>query len=269
MEGCDLLEFFQEFTVVNWHEHVWGDASGSLDMTRLNQLIKAAKAAGTHKLVVSSPVMRGSPTPGEVSRCNNLVYEATRLYPGFIYGMCFVNPGYAQESAEEIKRCASMGFVGVKLYNQYPVSDPVVRGVLRLCAQMGLPVLQHAGKLNFRPEDQPFISDGTHFAKAAEEFPETTIVYAHVGGGGDWLWPLKAIAPYPNIYADISGSICDEGLVEQTVAYLGAERVLFGTDMSYCAGYGKIMGARISKDEKRIILNNPRFAGFLKGGAAL
>ena len=42
--------------------------------------------------------------------------------------MCFVNHGYAAFSMREIERCIELGFVGIRLYNQYFISDPVLRG---------------------------------------------------------------------------------------------------------------------------------------------
>jgi hypothetical protein len=50
------------------------------------------------------------------------------------------------------------------------ISDPVVRSVIEKCIDLGIPILEHAGKVNFKPQEQPFISDGTHFAKISHEY---------------------------------------------------------------------------------------------------
>lgn len=155
---------------------------------------------------------------------------------------------------------------GIKLYNQYFISDPVVRPVIEKCIELDIPILSHAGKLNTVPNPQPTISDGTHFAEAARNYPEAVFVYGHIGGGGDWQWSLKAIADYPNVYADISGSVYDEGIIEQAVSYLGAGRLLFATDGSFSQGIGKLLGANISQEDKITILNNPAFARYLERG---
>ena len=179
-----------------------------------------------------------------------------------------MNPGYSREAVAEIERCVNeLGMIGIKLYNQYFISDPVLHPVIEKCIELGIPILEHAGKQMSLPVDQPFISDGTHFAKVAEKYPEAVIIMAHIGGGGDWQWSLKAIADCPNIYTDISGSVYDEGIIEQTVSYLGAERVLFGTDGSFSQGIGKILAANISEKDKIEILNNTRFSRYLERGA--
>jgi predicted TIM-barrel fold metal-dependent hydrolase len=264
-----VMRLFTENRVVNWHEHVWLDQSGNLDKARLSELVAMARVTHMDALACSNPVMAPECPPSLVRKHNDAVFEAMNLHPGLIYGMAFANPGYRRESVEEIKRCVNeLGFVGVKLYNQYFISDPAVRDVIEICESLDIPILEHSGKLNFQPETQPFISDGTHFALAAAEHPNQVFIYAHIGGGGDWEWSIKAIAPFPNIYADISGSVCDQGMVERAVSLLGADRLLFGTDMSYEAGIGKLLGADIPEERKKTILCNKRFERYLERGAS-
>ncbi len=261
------MNLFKDNTVVNWHEHVWFDENGKLDIAHCERLVEAAHRTYTDTLVCSLPIMGGHPTHEDVVKCNDTLYEAMKRYPGIMKGMAFINPGYIRESLDEIDRCVNeLGMIGVKLYNHYYISDPIVRDLIEKCIELDIPILEHAGKLNFMPESQPFISDGTHFAKVAKEYPEATIIHAHIGGGGDWQWCLKAIADCPNIYTDTSGSVCDEGLIEQVVDAMGAERILFGTDGSYSPGVGKMLGANIPEDDKIEILNNKKFERYLERG---
>ena len=155
---------------------------------------------------------------------------------------------------------------GIKLYNQFLISDPVVSKVIEKCIRLDIPVLEHAAKLSHGQELQPYTSHGTHFAITAERYPEAVLVRAHIGGGGDWQWCLKSIREYPNIFIDISGSVCDEGMIEGAVASFGSKRILFGTDMSFSSSIGKLTGANISWDDKIEILNNKRFAKYLNRG---
>ena len=205
---CKRLALFQETPgVVNWHEHVWFDESGKLDEARLDQMMEHSAMLGVDSLVISLPVIWGEAVPALVTKCNDAVSQAVKKYPGRLYGMCFVNPGYAAFSMREIERCIEeLGFVGIKLYNQYFISDPVLRGVLEKSIAYDIPVLEHACKLNMFADSQPFASNGVHFAKAAEEYPEARMILAHIGGGGDWNWQVKAIEPYPNVAVDMSGN---------------------------------------------------------------
>ena len=264
----EKMKLFKENKVVNWHEHVWDDDDGKFDAQQSDLLVESARRAYMDVLVCSLPVSGGSPDPDVIRRKNNIIAEAVDRHPNIIKGMAFVNPGYSREAVAEIERCVNeLGMIGIKLYNQYFISDPVLHPVIEKCIELGIPILEHAGKQMSLPVDQPFISDGTHFAKVAEKYPEAVIIMAHIGGGGDWQWSLKAIADCPNIYTDISGSVYDEGIIEQTVSYLGAERVLFGTDGSFSQGIGKILAANISEKDKIEILNNTRFSRYLERGA--
>ena len=263
----DKMKLFKEHKVVNWHEHVWSDGKGELDERDCDRLVETACKTYMDKLVCSLPITRKNPRPDDVKKCNDIVARAMKRHPGVIKGFAFINPGYVKEALAEIDRCFNdLGMIGVKLYNQYFISDPVVRSVIEKCIDLGIPILEHAGKTNFNQQEQPFISDGTHFAKVAHEYTEAVIIEAHIGGGGDWQWSLKAIADCANIYTDVSGSVCDEGLIEETVRYLGADRALFGTDGSISAGIGKMIGAKIPEQDKIKILGNPRFDKYLERG---
>ena len=90
-------------------------------------------------------------------------------------------------------------------------------------------------------------------------FPETLIIQAHIGGGGDWEWNLRILETRPNIYIDTSGSVVDAGIVDRTVAALGVDRVLFGTDMNWEAGVGKVLDARLNPADREKV-----FAGNMK-----
>lgn len=267
MNMADKMKLFQQNKVINWHEHVSTDLNGILDEDQCDRMVQAADRAHIDVLVCSRPISGGCPDPETIKVMNNAVFSAMKRHPGVIKGFAFINPGYVKEALFEIDRCVNeLGMIGIKLYNQYFLSDPVVHTVIEKCIELDIPILEHAGKLNLYPSPQPTISDGTHFAKTALEYPEAVIIMAHIGGGGDWQWSLKAIADSPNIYTDISGSVYDEGIIEQTVGYLGADRVLFGTDGSFSQSIGKLLSSKISADDKIKILNNKKFERYLERG---
>jgi predicted TIM-barrel fold metal-dependent hydrolase len=85
------------------------------------------------------------------------------------------------------------------------------------------------------------------------------LICAHICGGGDWEWTVKALRNAPTVYLDTSGSVIDEGTVEMATRVLGADRLLFACDMSMTASVGRIRGAAISaQDRAKILSGNMR-----------
>jgi predicted TIM-barrel fold metal-dependent hydrolase len=219
------------------------------------KLIEAADKLQIHQLCCSIlPPERPTMLDG-FRACNRWLLEATQRFPGRVLGYCFVNPGYGQAALDEVRRYVEdHGFIGVKLYNDYRATDPVLVPLYELTAKLRVPILYHAGHTSWLPSPQPNISDASHIAQAANKFPGTTIICAHICGGGDWEWSIKALRDAPSAYFDTSGSVADEGTVEFAVRTLGAGRVLFACDLSMTASVGRIRGADITEAERRQIL---------------
>lgn len=187
---------------------------------------------------------------------NDYVLEASKRYPDFLLGQCFINPGYARDAQDEITRCiVDGGMIGVKLYNQYVINEPVQFPVIERCIELGVPILMHAGHPT-DPEDiasQPRISSGERFVEVAKRYPEALLICGHIGGGGDWEWQIKALREAPSVYLDTSGSVIDAGMIERCVRDLGAERLLFATDTSEERGIGKLLDADITERQRAMI----------------
>jgi len=219
------------------------------------KLIKAADKLGIDQLCCSILTRSQPATADGFRECNQWMAEAMRRFPGRVLGYCYVNPGYGQEALEEIRRCIEgRGFVGVKLYNEYTCTEPVVFPTVELAIELGVPILHHAGHAHYFPEEQPRISDGGHLAELARRYPQAMLICAHVCGGGDWEWAIKALRGAPSVLLDTSGSVTDEGVVEMAAQVLGVDRLVFGCDMSMTAAVGRIRAANLSVPDKEKIL---------------
>jgi predicted TIM-barrel fold metal-dependent hydrolase len=245
----------EEIDCIDIHNHVSRGRDGRLDRERAQSLLDGAARLGIRRLCVSEPLTSDSPSPDEVRRANDTVLAAMEMSPRFI-GFCFVNPGYAREAVAEIRRCVVAGGMrGVKLYHQYLVCDPAQTAVMECAAEIGVPVLMHAGKVtdSLTQRLQPRLSHAAHFCRAAALFPRTILIQGHIGGGGDWEWNLRQLETRPGVYLDLSGSVIDAGIVARTLAALGVERVLFATDGSLEEGVGKLLEAELSDAELRLV----------------
>jgi len=238
--------------VIDAHAHLTWRSPQSDWEERDRSLIDAADRLGIDQLACSNLCPRPA-VPENFTQGNEWVLDSMREYPDRILGYCFVNPGWIREAAEEVRKRVDQGFIGVKLYNEYFCNEPVLFPLAELCIELGVPILTHAGHSHYYVERQPRMSGATHIAELANRYPELMIICGHLGGGGDWEWQIKALRSAPTAYADTSGSVVDEGLIEMAVEVMGVERLLFACDMSMTAGVGKIRGAQISDEQREMI----------------
>jgi len=219
------------------------------------KLIEAADKLGIDQLCCSILTPHWPATLDGFRECNQWTAEAMRRFPGRVLGYCYVNPGYGREALEEIRRyVGDHGLIGIKLYNEYTCTEPVVFPIVELAIELGVPILHHASHSHYFVEDQPRLTDGGHIAELARRYPEAMLICAHISGGGDWEWTIKALRQASNVLLDTSGSATDEGTVEMAAAVVGADRLVFGCDSSMTAGVGKIRGAVLSVQDKQKIL---------------
>ena len=219
------------------------------------KLIDAADKLGIDQLCCSTLTPRWPATLDGFRECNQWTADGMRRFPGRVLGYCYVNPGYTKEALEEIRRyVGDHGFSGIKLYNEYNCTEPVVFPVVELAIELGVPILHHAFHSHYVIADQPRLSDSRDLAELARRYPEAMLICAHFSGGCDWEWMIKAARHAPNVLLDTSGSATDAGSVDLAVAVAGADRVVFGTDSSMTACVGKIRGAQLSAQDKKKIL---------------
>ena len=250
--------------VIDCHAHLQHHSRSTWEADD-RKLIAAADRLGIDQLCCSCLTPRRPATAAQFRECNQWVFEATQRFPGRVLGYCYVNPGYPREAVEEIRHCVhDRGFIGVKLYNEYQCTEPVVFPIVELAIELGVPILHHAGHSHYVPPEQPRISDGGHLAVLAGRYPEATLICAHICGGGDWEWTIKALRNAASVFLDTSGSVPDDGVVELAARTLGVHRLLFGCDMSMTAGMGRIRAAELSGADKQKILGG-NMAAILKG----
>ncbi|AMV37735.1 amidohydrolase family protein [Planctomyces sp. SH-PL62] len=236
--------------VIDCHAHLHhrGRASWEADD---RALIDAADRLGIDVLCCSMLTPRRPATADGFRECNRWVLDGAKRFPGRVLGYAYVNPGCGAEAVDEVRRCVlDHGFIGVKLYNEHFCTDPIVFPIVEAAIELGVPILQHAGHIHYFLEDQPRISDGARIAELAARYPEARLICAHVCGGGDWEWTIKALRHAPSVFLDTSGSVPDDGVVEMAAKTLGVDRLLFGCDMSMTNGVGRIRGADLTDDEK-------------------
>ena len=174
---------------------------------------------------------------------------------GMVLGWAYVNPRFGDEAEAEIRWCVEeAGFVGIKLWVAALASERCVARVIDLSVELRVPVLMHAW--HKATGNLPFESTPGMVADLARAKPGARIIMAHMGG--DWQLGTRAAQASPAL-VDTSGSIVENGMVEEAVARLGSDRVLFGSDatgVDLATALAKVEAAEITHAARRRILHD-------------
>lgn len=261
------INFFRENPVTDWHEHLtFGEITYEQSREYAKRITEDMKLCGIDKTIVTNCITGGKRASMDIIRTgNDAIGKCCLDYPDILYPLVYVDPYYKEETIKEIERCKKeYNVIGVKLYDQYTIDDDIQDYLLDYCAENRLFVLMHAGY--FPKKSNTATTNSVHMLNAAKKHPDTVMIMAHITGGGDWNHQLRGLENCPNVYVDIAGSVLDSDVVESLVAYIGANRILFGTDGSFSASIGRLLSAKISDDERKIIMNNTNLWDYVGGG---
>jgi len=233
--------------VIDMHTHIWG---GRYD-SHARELIRACERFGIDKLIVSG-IQSQYPSETEIAEMNRNVVRFRREHPDLAEGYVYVNPRHANALDVLRRGIEDDGMIGMKLWIATYCNDPSVFPLVERCIEYDVPILLHSFKkaVNQYPDE----TTGVHVADLAARYPEAKLIMAHLGG--NCYHGIKAIRDLPNVSVDISGSLFRRDEIDYTVSQIGAERVLFGSDMpgcSYIVNYGQIEEAGLTAEQKEMI----------------
>jgi predicted TIM-barrel fold metal-dependent hydrolase len=191
----------------------------------------------------------------DMAEGNALAADAVGRFPKRFAAYCAINPNCPESDivAEMDKYLEHPAFKGIKIHpvtHDYPADGDRYRPVWEAAAERGLPVLVHTwdGDARCRP---------SLFDKIGEEFPNARIILGHSGATPTGIREAaEAVQKRPNLHLDLTKSLMHRGMVEVMVAQVGAERILFGTDLPFIGSSGQIghlAAARISEEDKQKI----------------
>lgn len=195
------------------------------------------------------------PSAEFVAACNDRTLAAAREFSQHIIPFWYLNPVHGRAACEELRRRVAHheGPQGVKLWMALKGNDPRVDPVLGVCAEYRLPVLQHTnieagGTL-------PTETTPQEMREMAQRHPDVTFLWGHAGS--DVEYGVKCALGLRNVLMDIGGNEATNGYTEILVRYLGAERVVYGSDAtgrSFASQLAKVYGADISGEEREKLL---------------
>jgi predicted TIM-barrel fold metal-dependent hydrolase len=225
--------------------HIPGDPSDA-------GMVAAMDRCGIERVIASPHIAIGPDAPAG----NEMVAAAVRRFPHRISGYCTVNPNYpVEETVGELEKHIAHGnLVGIKVHpavHEHPIGGPGYRAMWEWAQAHSVPVLVHTWEGD--PRCAPAL-----FPALSRDFPNVPILLGHCGGSaGAMLESAELARAHEQLYLDLTTSRLPFGILEMLVARIGADRILFGTDMPFIdprPKLGYVAFARISDDDKRKIL---------------
>lgn len=177
-------------------------------------------------------------TPG-----NALVAEAVRRYPDRFVGFTQLNPHRGEaDMLRQLERGARNGMRGIKLiphYQGYPQEGPLIDVACRWAHERKQIILNH----HWGSVEQ--------VERLTAQYPNACFIQGHTSTAYAQLMKVR-----PNLFV-CSCPLVPPSACEDTVAAIGADRLLFGSDLQdlpIAWGLGPILFARIPVEQKKQIL---------------
>ena len=244
------------FQIWDGHSHLEA-LPGNTPEERMQVLVRDMDRLGIERLILSQGFgeYEYHATPEQIRIENDRVMRAVEHFPDRAYGSLFLNPIHVEASLQEFDRClrdgpmVCVGELETDIRCNAPQLDPIVERAI----SMNVPILQHTwlnSEGNGEGESTPY-----DVVELAARHPRAQLICGHTGG--NWELGIRIIRDSKNVYADIAGSDPTSGFIEMAVRELGAERVIYGSDVggrSFASQVAKVLGAEIPEDAKQLIL---------------
>ncbi len=233
--------------LIDIHAHIWLDN----EEDNVRSMTRAAKEYGIQKILIS-PLGSHQPSREEIHLLNLRARELCDRNPLFSR---YVTVAPEQSGALSVLEDGlQTGAVGMKLWVSCLCDDPRCDVLYKRCAEENVPVLIHTfaktvGQL-------PGESTAVQLRRAALRHPDTVFIMAHLGG--NCYHGIPMVRDLENVYADFSGSGSRRDDLPYALEQLGAERILFGTDMpgSFVMSWGQVLSAGLTEWEQSQICRN-------------
>jgi uncharacterized protein len=216
------------------------------------EMIKVMDDLNIEVLAITSTLACYSDCP----RGNAEVAEVLKQYPKRFRGYITVNPRPQGQALEELQRWSHFHNPPlIKLHpdlHKYPVTGSGYRSVWDYANQTRGIVLVHTWDSD--PNCGPLL-----LADIGRNFPQARIIVGH--SGVTWRGyeqAMETAVSTPNTFLDITGSQSHRTMLERMVARVGADRILFGSDLPYleaAMALGRVLSARISGSDKEKIFS--------------
>lgn len=229
--------------IIDAHTHIFPDEQAACLLQRTARMFNVATfGKATARDLLETMDVQGvdlavihmvSPTPAGVAATNTWLVQLRQ--DRFIkFGTLHPDSG---EFNDAIERLIDGNVRGIKLQPDIQQFTPDDRDrtypLYEALARYQLPVMFHVGG-----EPYPSLSDRSHprmIGRIADDFPELTIIAAHLGGLNMWDQALEHLAGRTNVYLESSLSyrFIEPEQAQRIIRRHGHRKIFFGTDYPF------------------------------------
>jgi len=179
---------------------------------------------------------------------NELTFNAVQKYPDRLAGLVWVNPHRGEEAIKLIDvAILEWNFKGIKLHpliDAYLPNQEIFYPIMERARKYKIPVLFHCGH---PPWSLPW-----HFSSLADTFPDVILILGHMGHGYIVYinGAIEVARKHDNVMLETSGMPM-QSKIKEAVEVIGAERILYGSDMPFGHPAFEIEKVRVSGLSKR------------------
>lgn len=229
------------------HGHYGASGSEIGDNVKAEGVLKTMDSLGVDKMALSSTTALYA--DGE--KGNREIIDVIKSYPNRFYGYITINPYYGYEDMlSQINK--NKNLLGIKIHaacHKTNIDDDRYADAYEFADKNNLAILIHT-----------WSSENVNsVAQIAKKYKNAKLILAH-SLFTDYrakISAIEAIKRFENIYADTARSSTYDGALEWVVNRIGTDRILYGSDLTFCDSrhqLGRIVLSKLTSNQKERIL---------------
>ncbi len=187
-------------------------------------LLEQCKKSGVSRCVISGVATN----PQQPKKLNEFLKLTEDENNGNFISLGSLHPE-SNDIENDFNHLCELGLKGVKLHPDiqgYKADCEGYMKIYELCSEKNLPILIHTGDKRFDN------SNPERIAKILKQFPDLTIIGAHLGGWSLWEEASERLYKYDNFYVDTCSSfyMLSTSTAKKIINKYGTKKIIFGTD---------------------------------------
>ncbi len=243
----------RDFDIIDIHAHLGSYFQFPIRQNELKEIVGTAESYGIKKMCVSHMFT----FQYDSEEGNSLTYDAVKEYSVFFLFGGVLDPRWKETKIEtqfiKIDPLISMWNELHPALHQYPISGKGYRIILDLIKNNPKPVLFHTD------ESDPYSKPGQLY-DLAKSYPEIPFIIGHSGNViGGFEIAVDIAKKYDNAFLDSTFSRNYLGLMKWMIEKVGAENILFGSDIPFLNGaaqIGKLYETGITDNDRQKIFHD-------------